>query len=236
MKVTVINGNLRHGSTWHSADAVIGEIRKLEEVSLTEFFLPRDMPHFCLGCFSCIAKGEERCPHAGSVKPILDSILEADLIVLTSPVYAMNVSAQMKALLDHLCFMWMSHRPNPLMFRKVGLTVSTTAGAGLGQSTKAMRDSLTFWGAKRVYSLKSPVSAMSWDDVKEGRKSAIEKSAARLSRRIVLSYRRRESISNPLFRSFFFSIMRGMMRKNDWNLTDRNHWEANGWLSGARPF
>ena len=236
MKVTVINGNLRHGSTWHSADAVIKEIGKLEEVSVSEFFLPKAMPHFCCGCFSCITKGEASCPHAEAVKPILDSILEADLIVLTSPIYAMNVSAQMKALLDHLCFMWMSHRPNPLMFEKIGLTVSTTAGAGLGQSTKAMRDSLTFWGSKKVYSLKSPVSAMSWDAVKENRKRSIEKSSARLARRIVASYRKRARITNPLFRSFFFSLMRGMMRKNDWNLTDRNHWEDNGWLNGAKPF
>lgn len=236
MRVTVINGNLRHGSTWHCADAVIGEIRKLEDAELAEFFLPKDMPHFCLGCFSCITRGESTCPHATSVKPILDAILWADLIVLTSPVYAMNVSAQMKALLDHLCFMWMSHRPNPMMFGKIGLTVSTTAGAGLGQSTKAMRDSLTFWGAKRVYSLKSPVSAMSWDDVNEVRKVSIGRAAKRIAGLVVRSHRRRKASANPLFRSFFFSIMRGMMRKNDWNPTDRKHWEANGWLDGARPF
>ncbi len=236
MKITVINGNLRHGSTWHSANAVISEIGKLEEVSVSEFFLPKAMPHFCMGCFSCITKGEGTCPHAETVRPILDAILGADLIVLTSPVYAMNVSGQMKALLDHLCFMWMSHRPNPLMFNKIGLTVSTTAGAGLGQSTKAMRDSLTFWGAKRVYSFKSPVSAMRWEDIKEPRKRSIESSSARLANKIVRSYRKRESMPNPLFRSFFFSIMRGMMRKNDWNLTDRGHWESNGWLTGTKPF
>lgn len=236
MKVTVINGNMRHGSTWHSTDTVLKEISKQEEVQLTEFFLPKDMPHFCNGCFSCITRGEATCPHAGVLKPILDALRQSDLIVLSSPVYAMNLSGQMKALLDHLCFMWMSHRPDPLMFGKLGLTVTTTAGAGHGKSTKTMRDSLTFWGLKRVYSLKTPVSAMKWEDVKEERKAAITRSSARIARRIVRSYRLRNRITNPLFRSFFFSIMRGMMKKNDWNLTDRSHWAANGWLDGAKPW
>lgn len=42
--------------------------------------------------------------------------------------------------------------------------------------------------------------------------------------------------NRPLFRSFFFKLMTGMMKKNTWNLTDRKHWEDNGWLSGAKPF
>ena len=31
-------------------------------------------------------------------------------------------------------------------------------------------------------------------------------------------------------------MMSGMMKKNDYNLTDRNHWENQGWLNGAKPF
>jgi len=56
----------------------------------------------------------------------------------------------MKALPDHLCFMWMSHRPHPAMFSKVGLTISTTAGAGLSHTAKTLRNSLTFWDVRRI--------------------------------------------------------------------------------------
>ncbi len=141
MKVTVINGNARHGSTWHSTDAIIQELSRYGGVEKTEFMLPKDMPHFCVGCYSCFYKGEQACPHAQSVQPIARAILDADLVILTSPVYAMDVTGQMKALLDHLCYMWMSHRPNPRMFGKVGLTVATTAGAGLGHTGKTLRSS-----------------------------------------------------------------------------------------------
>ena len=235
MKVTVINGNARHGSTWHSTDAVVQELMRCGSVEKTEFFLPRDMPHFCAGCYSCFYKGEQACPHAQSVQPIAQSILDADVVILTSSVYAMDVTGQMKALLDHLCYMWMSHRPNPRMFGKVGLAVATTAGAGLGHTMKTMRSSLNFWGAARVLSCKVAVSAMKWSDVTEKKKERIQKNAKKLARKITGYVERGDGLRAPLFRSFFMTIMKGMMSKNTWNPRDRHHWEDHGWIKGQQP-
>jgi multimeric flavodoxin WrbA len=236
MKITVLNGSMRHGSTWHCMDLVRQEIEKHETVEMTEFFLPKDMPHFCTGCFSCFYNGEQTCPHAEAMTPIIESITKADLLILTSPVYGMDVSGQMKALLDHLCFMWMSHRPNKDMFHKVGLTISTTAGAGLGHTTKTMKNSLTFWGVKKVFSCKFPVSAMKWNDISEKKMDAISRDTKRTGAKIAKAVQNNRKLPNPLFRSFFFRMMAGMQKKNDWNQTDRRHWEEHGWLAGNRPF
>ncbi len=230
MKVVVINGNARHGSTWHSMDAIIQELGRFGSVETTEFFLPKDMPHFCAGCYSCFYKGEQACPHAQSVQPIAQAILDADVVILTSSVYAMDVTGQMKALLDHLCYMWMSHRPNPKMFGKVGLAITTTAGAGLGHTAKTMRDSLKFWGAARVLNFKNAVSAMKWSDVSDKKKARIQKNAARLAKRIAGYVKKGDKMPAPLFRSFFMGIMKGMMSKNTWNPRDRKHWENHGWI------
>lgn len=231
MKITVINGNMRHGSTWNSMNLLVKEIEKKKGVEIREFSLPKDMPHFCNGCFSCIYKGEGTCPHASFVKPIVESMEEADLIILTSPVYGMDVSGQMKALIDHLCYMWMSHRPNPKMFNKVAVTISTTAGAGLSHTTKTMKNSLTFWGVKRIFSLKAPVSAMRWEDVSEKKLRKTEKEVQRLAAKIIKSLDRIEASTAPLFRTIFFFMMKNMMRKNTWNETDRNYWVSKGWIS-----
>ncbi len=61
MKVALINGQNHKGSTYN-----IG--RKLAEKStdsanITEVFLPKDMPNFCLGCARCIMEDEKLCPH-----------------------------------------------------------------------------------------------------------------------------------------------------------------------------
>ncbi len=236
MKITVINGSMRHGSTWHCMDAIRQELEKYDKTDVTEFSLPKDMPQFCIGCYACFYNGEDTCPHAAYIKPIVDAMTESELVILTSPVYGFDVSGQMKALLDHLCFMWMSHRPDPRMFHKIGLTISTTAGAGLSHTTKTMKNSLTYWGVKRVFTYKIPVAAMKWDDVSEKKQKKIKKDAEILAARIAKCIQNAHKLPNPLFRSCLFKIMAGMQKKNDWNQTDRFHWEKHGWLSGGNPF
>ena len=158
------------------------------------------MPHFCNGCFSCFYNGEDTCPHAPFVTPIVKALLDADLIILTSPVYGLDVSGQMKALVDHLCWMWMSHRPNPKMVNKIGLTVTTTAGMGLGRAAKTLRNSLTFWGVKKSFSFKGRVSAMKWSDISEKTMAKVDKETAALAKK---TQRLTSKASNPLFKSSY---------------------------------
>ena len=61
------------------ADKLGGEV--------TEFFLPRDFGEFCCGCTNCFMKGEEKCPHYEKLDPITKAVDEADVLILTSPVY-----------------------------------------------------------------------------------------------------------------------------------------------------
>jgi multimeric flavodoxin WrbA len=35
----------------------------------------------------CFINGEDSCPHAGYVNPITKAVTEADLVILSSPVY-----------------------------------------------------------------------------------------------------------------------------------------------------
>jgi multimeric flavodoxin WrbA len=230
MKLTIINGNERHGSTWHCVDAVRQAMGRYGNVEVTEFSLPRDMPHFCRGCFSCFYNGENTCPHNESVQPITAAILDADVVVLASPVYGLDVSGQMKALLDHLCYMWVSHRPDPRMFRKVGLVVTTTAGMGLEHTAKTMRSSLRYWGAAKVMSLKMPVAAMKWGDVSEKKKARVQKEASALAKTICGYVQNAHRLHPPLPWRILFNMMKGMMRKNEWNPRDKAHWTEQGWI------
>jgi multimeric flavodoxin WrbA len=230
MKITVINGNQRHGSTWNCKELFLRELSRYDDVVAKEFTLPKDLPHFCAGCFSCFFNGEQTCPHSESVLPIVEALEEADLIVLTSPVYAMDVSGPMKSLLDHLCFMWMSHRPNPRMFRKVGLIITTTAGAGSSHARKTLKNSMRFWGVNRIFSFNPSVSAMKWDDVEPQKKAKLERLIKKQSVRIERAVKSAgQAPWNPVS-AVLFRLMRSMMRKNTWNPYDRSHWERNGWL------
>lgn len=236
MKITVVYGNTRHGSTWNSVQLFLKEIEKHEKTEVMEYSLPKDMPHFCMGCFNCFYKGERTCPHSENVQPIASAIKEADIVVLASPVYGLDVTGGMKALIDHLCYMWLSHRPDPGMFQKVGVVFTTTAGAGLSHTAKTMRSSLRFWGVKRIYTFKKAISAMKWEDVSADKKEKVQKNAVRIANKSIRAMRNIHKLSTPFFVKFLFGAMRGMMKKNNWNETDRNHWDAQGWLAGKKPY
>lgn len=236
MKITVINGNAHHGSTWHCMELFQKELTKYEEVQIKEFSLPKDMPSLCVGCFSCFFKGEQTCPHSDKVQPIVTALEEADLIIMTSPVYAFDVSGSLKALLDHLCYQWISHRPNPAMFRKVALTIVTTAGMGAGHTTKTMNNSLSYWGIKKIFNFKKAVAAMKWEDIKPKNKAKIERIIKKKAKKIYQTVHNIDMMGYPIGRRFMFQMMKGMQKGNDWNPTDRNHWESKGWLNGSRPY
>ncbi|AFA47357.1 flavodoxin family protein [Acetobacterium woodii] len=236
MRITVINGNMHHGSTWHCKDLLVQKISELAETQVTEFYLPKDMSDFCSGCFSCFLKGEETCPHADQIRPIVAALAAADLVILTSPVYGLDVSGQLKALLDHLCFMWISHRPNPKMFNTVGISLTTTAGAGLSHTTKTMQNSLKYWGIKKCFASKQRVAAMTWSEIPAKKRGQIEKEMQRLAQKVTQTVTQIEHRPSPLFRKVMFNVMKQMMKDNHWNPIDRNHWEAHGWLTGNKPF
>lgn len=236
MKVAVIYNSARKGSTWHSTELFIKSLSNLQPTQVERFDLSQTMPQFCHGCFKCIEKGENLCPHREQVSVIAAAIMDADLVILTSPVYGMDVSAQVKNLLDHMCFMWLSHRPEPKMFNVLGISVVTSAGAGLNHATKTLQNSLKFWGVKKTYQVKLPTAASSWEAVKPEKKAKLEKQLELLAEKVAFDFASGQKLRGNLFRAFMFRAMRQMHKKNDWNLVDREHWENHGWLIGEKPF
>ncbi|MFA9382076.1 MAG: flavodoxin family protein, partial [Acetanaerobacterium sp.] len=232
MNITVIHGSMRHGNTYHCTQLLLEEIRAQQETHVTQFFLPQDMPDFCTGCFSCFLNGEETCPHYESVQPIVVAMEAADVVVLTSPVYGLDVSGQMKTLIDHLCYMWMPHRPNPHMFRKIGVVVTTTAGAGLPHTAKTLNNSLSYWGFLRLFTFKKAVGALRWEDVSSQKRAQIEQETKQLGQRVVKASRRAGQLRPRLFTRMFFNAMMQSMKNNVSNSKDRAHWQQHGWLSG----
>ena len=233
MNVTVIYGNRRKGSTWNAVRVLLEE---LNPESVRGITLPADLPEFCTGCFSCIQRGEDHCPHRRHIAPIVEALAGSDLLVLATPVYAMDVSGAMKNLLDHLCFMWMSHRPDPRMFALTAVTVSTTAGAGLKHTGKTLKNSLQFFGIRRILTLHQAVAASRWEEAPEKAREKIRLRARKLAGIIRQEQEKKPWNPGLLYRTFLFRLMRAMMKKNTWNLTDRSHWETRGWLGSTRPY
>jgi hypothetical protein len=75
---------------------------------------------------------------------------------------------------------------------------------------------------------------MKWDDVAEKKKLEIRSEAEKLEKKAAAAVASKKR-STAFFR-FLFTMMKGMQKKNDWNPTDRAHWQEHGWLDGGNPF
>lgn len=142
---------------------------------VTEFFLPRDFGEFCCGCTNCFMKGEEKCPHYEKLDPITKAVDEADVLILTSPVYVYHCTGSMKAWLDHYGWRWIVHRPEEKMFSKRAVVISTAAGAGMKSTNRDMADSLSFWGVPKIYKIGFGIHATSWSKVSDKMLAKIRK-------------------------------------------------------------
>jgi len=54
MKTCLINGTMRKGSTYQITRKMLSKMDADLNNEVTEFFLPRDMGNFCVGCYQCI--------------------------------------------------------------------------------------------------------------------------------------------------------------------------------------
>jgi multimeric flavodoxin WrbA len=238
MKIVVINGTEQKGCTYQMKEMFLDVFGRENEV--VEYVLPKDCPVFCTGCKACFLADISVCPHREYTNPIWSSISTADLLVFTSPTYVFHVTAQMKALLDHLGTKWMAHTPEPQMFTKRAVIITNAIGQGMGNVVKDVKDSLDFWGVARTYILKQALFQTNWDLLSDKRKTAIRSKCGRIARRLKSAKRVTPSLKiKGLF--FIMRFAQKMIDKSERKAgreraADYLHWQAYGYFDGKIPW
>ena len=227
MKIVLIHGQNHKGSTCHIGRMLADKISGEKEI--TEFFLPKALNHFCLGCYACM-KDTTNCPYYNEKKALADAMEKADLLILTSPNYCMLPSAPMKAFIDLFYQYWLPHRPQTAMFRKKAVVISATAGMGAGKVCTQLKRTLAYWGVPYIRKYAVAVQATSWKEVSPKKKDKIEKDMAALADRIEKA---KVGKPSPCIR-FMFNMM-AMAKKNP-DDPESEHWKKQGWLDGKRPW
>lgn len=153
MKVLAIMGSPRKkGNTFQTVERVKDRLMSLDEdLDFEYLFLADCRLEMCKGCFTCFAKGEDKCPLKDDRDMIYSKMMEADGIIFAAPTYAVGVPALMKNFIDR--FAYTLHRP--CFFDKAFLAVSTVGGV-VGMKQALAQLTLLSAGAKK--SLKLGVS------------------------------------------------------------------------------
>lgn len=230
MKIVVINGQNHRGSTWNAANILLQNITCEKEIK--EFFLPRDLNHYCVGCYSCL-EGREKCPFWKEKDPVDSAIREADLLIFTTPTYCMMPSAPLKAFLDLFYTNWFAHKPLEEMFSKRAVVISTSAGAGSKKAAKLVAENLMNWGIPKITTFGMSVNAINWEMVPENKKTKIEKDMKKLAGKLSCNKKVRVGLKMRIYFCMFVN-----MQKANWgaSISEKEYWKEKGWLDGKRPW
>ena len=237
MKITVINGTEKKGITYMAKETFLEPFKGKAEIK--EFYLPKDGPGFCIGCIQCFSKDQNLCKDAEKVQRIEKALLEADLLVFTSPAYVMHTTGAMKTLLDHFGYRWMPHRPAKEMFGKRAVIITQCLGAGENSTAKDIKDSLSWWGITYIKTCGFKLmSDIKWEKIPEKKRNKITNKLTRLGTKMAGINYTRPARTGLLAKAKFLMVrqMQTGLGKDNPEYTDFKYWKANGWLEKKRPW
>lgn len=230
MKIAMIHGQNHKGSSYHIGRLLAGKLAEENEIS--EFFLPRDLNHFCLGCYQCI-EDETKCPFYEEKRVIMEAVEKAELLIFTTPTYCMRPTAAMKTFIELTFIHWIPHRPKTSMFHKKAVVISTAAGSGAVAAVKDMKSVLHYLGIPYIKTYGKALQAMNWEQVSDKKKAMLEKDMTRLSQKL---HHKKQPKAGWKIKAFF--LMMRMMQKADMGSgpADKQYWSDMGWLEKKRPW
>ncbi len=129
MKVIAFNGSARKdGNTAILINQVFSELAK-QDIETEMMQLSGQKIKGCIACYKCFENKDQRCSvKKDIVNDCIEKMLQADGIILASPTYFADVSAELKALIDRAGLV---AKANGDMFRrKVGAAIVAVRRGG----------------------------------------------------------------------------------------------------------
>jgi multimeric flavodoxin WrbA len=128
MKVVAFNGSPRKkGNTYHAIQIVFEELKK-EGIQTELIQLGGSGIKACRACFKCKERKNKRCVQNDGFNMFIEKMEKAEGIIIGSPTYFSNVSAEVKAFIDRAGLVSMAN--DYLLRRKVGAAVVAVRRAG----------------------------------------------------------------------------------------------------------
>ena len=124
MKVVALNGSPRKGGNTEICLKLIEEELNKQGIEM-EIIQVGNKPKPCMACYNCLDTGSGHCVIDDEVNEWIDKMVEADGIILASPVYYGGIAGGMKCFLDR-AFLSAGNK----LHHKVGAAVVTLRRSG----------------------------------------------------------------------------------------------------------
>jgi len=142
IKILVVHGSPHQGQTHAATMDFLEELGKRVAIEAKHVFLSQERLELCRGCGTCVTQGENGCPNKDGLAGVHAAIEASEAVILTSPVYALQVTALVKNFLDRSAYVM--HRPR--CFGKRFMSVSTQYYSGDRDVEKYLASVMRFWG------------------------------------------------------------------------------------------
>ncbi len=165
--VIAINGSPRsNGNTSILMRHIMEELENAG-IATEEVNLGGRVARGCTACMECREMQDGHCVYDDDiVNTCIDKMVEADGIILGSPVYFLDVTAEMKGLIDRAGFVAMANRD--LFQRKVGVAVTVMRRAGAITTLNTMMNFMVYSGmivpGKPVTGVGNEIGAVNLDE------------------------------------------------------------------------
>jgi len=142
MKVIAFNGSPhKEGNTSILIHLVLGELKK-EGIETELFQIGGKNIRGCIACYKCIENKNQRCAVDNDIlNECIEKMVAADGILLGSPTYFTDVTAEMKALIDRAGMVGIAN--GGIFRRKVGAAVVAVRRAGSTHALDTMNHLFT---------------------------------------------------------------------------------------------
>jgi len=108
ISVLALAGSPRKGGNSDTLlEKVLDGIRSVEDVSVTKIYTNNCKMVACQSCGGCEKDGV--CVFEDDMSPIYEHLLNLSILVVASPIYFNNISAQLKAVIDRCQSHWYDH-------------------------------------------------------------------------------------------------------------------------------
>ena len=228
--VSIVSSYIKNGNTNNIVKLIEDQIEKIAEkldlpLKIERILLGDYGIQFCHGCRVCFDKGEEKCPLKDNLLTIRDKLLDADGIIIASPVYVEDINGIMKNWIDRMAFN--NHRPG--YAGKTAFLITTSGIGSSNHSIKTMKRALNAWGFYILGQSKFRTgSLMSINNMKELYNHKIVKIANKLIEALV-----KNRPVNPTF----YSLLSFKVQQKYWqkatsknNSIDYKYWIEKEWL------
>lgn len=235
MRIAVLMGSPRKKDSF----AVCKQIEKLmnlqgSNIEFDYIFIKDYHIKDCKGCSLCFQKSENDCPcRDDDLNNLKERLFSADGLIIASPVYAYQVTGQLKRFIDRMSYLF--HRQE--MVGMPSIIVVTTDGGGSKQVHKYLKMTMSGWGLNIVGNLqirapmyfenRMPKSDFGYDEYYfEKQNKKVNEVSVKFLESIISADKR----CPTFYDIFMFNCLRSKTYIFE---ADRVYWEKKGWLNSC---